>query len=166
MNRLKTMHRSKLFLLAASVALGGCSSEEAPSGLPSLVPVTINVQQGGVPLEGASVQLVMVDSSNPWASGGSSDASGNVKVMTLGKYEGAAEGKYKVIVAKTVTDSAAAAASNDPAASTEHKIYDYVDLQYKLAEKTPLEIEVSASDAGTPKVIDVGPPIKKEAPKI
>ncbi len=166
MNQLKNMLRPKSFLLAASLGFGGCSSVvDTPTGMPSLVPVTLNVQQGGVPLEGASVQLVSADASNGWASGGSSDAEGNVKVMTLGKYEGAPEGKYKVVVAKTVTEGGSGD-SNNPAVSTESKIYDYVDLKYKLADKTPLEIEIAASDAGEAKVIDVGSPIKKEVPKI
>ncbi len=70
--------------LIGSVA-AGCSSEKRPDGMPELIPTVIKLTQGGAPLEGASIALVPQAAENSrWASGGSTDINGEVKIQTLG----------------------------------------------------------------------------------
>lgn len=161
---MKFSQKGSVLLAALCLAVLGCSGEDRPTGLPDLQPVKIKIVQGGAPLEGASVQLVPEESSNKWASGGSTDAMGEAIIMTHGKYEGAPVGKYKVTVDKTMTDGPAVVV-DDPAGSPPATSFRLVDAQFNSVETTTAEITVAA---GTPleETIDVGPAVKKELPKL
>jgi hypothetical protein len=83
-----------IFALAATLATG-CGSGE-----PSLVPVVGTVSQNGKPLDGASVEFIPSDASQPQTPGG--DVTDGVGKYTA-KYRGntgLSPGKYKVTVRK------------------------------------------------------------------
>lgn len=148
----------------ASAVFAGCSSEELPVGMPSLQPVRVTIMQEGTPLEGASVQLMPEEASNTWASGGSTDAMGIVEIMTMGKYNGAPAGKYKVIVDKIMSDGPLEVV-DDPAGSPQATLFRLVDPQFNSSRTTKAELTVTEG-ASTEETIDVGPAIKKELPKL
>ena len=98
-------------------------------------------------------------SSTRWSAGGVSNASGEVKIQTLGMYDGAAVGKYKVTVYKMVTEGSSQDTIDSPSSSSVVDSYMVVDLKYQSPETTPLEVEVTSSQL-TMEPIDVGTPIK------
>lgn len=148
----------------APLLFAGCSGEEQPIGMPSLHSVRLTVVQDGTPLQGASVQLMPDDASNTWASGGATDTLGVVKIMTMGKYEGAPAGKYKVTVDKITSDGPAEAV-NDPAGSPPATLFRVVDAKFSSAKTTTAELSVTEGGL-TEETIDVGPAVKKELPKL
>ncbi len=98
--------------------LPGCGGAAPPDGLPELHPFELSVSQGGTPVEGVSVQLVPEDRANSrWACGGATDAEGKVFVKTLGKFEGAPAGSYKVTFYKAILeDMSPGVSADDPSA--------------------------------------------------
>ncbi|TWT65957.1 carboxypeptidase regulatory-like domain-containing protein [Allorhodopirellula solitaria] len=162
---MKSLSISRFLVIGLGAAFfAGCSGEELPVGMPSLQPVKVTIVQGGTPLEGASVQLMPEDASNTWASGGSTDAMGVVNIMTLGKYDGAPAGTYKVTVDKISSDGPVAAA-NDPAGAPPAALFRLVDPQFSSSKTTAAEVTV-AEGVPAEETIDVGPAIKKELPKL
>lgn len=153
-----------VLLTGLCLAFVGCSGDDRPEGLPDLQPVKIKVVQDGTPLEGASVQLISEDASNTWASGGSTDAMGVALIRTLGKYEGAPAGTYKVIVDKVTTDGPAVAV-DDPSGSPPADSYRVVDPKFNSAETTTAELTV-AEGSPNEETIDLGPAVKQEMPKL
>jgi len=149
-------------MLAPLFVVLGCA-EPLPEGLPELHPVTLEFTQAGAPLAGASVQLVPVDTSNTWVSGGGTDSSGKVSVQTHGKYDGAPAGKYKVCVTKMETEGEAGGLdpANPNAAASTQKVFTLVDPQYTVQNTTPLEIEITGSgDSFEP--FDLGEAVRAE----
>jgi hypothetical protein len=143
-----------------------------PDGMPPLHPTKITIKQEGSPLAGATVSLVnAADPHYRWVVGGRTDANGLCQINTHGQYPGAPEGKYKVIVYKTITlesetrqqpipsDTQAARAYYDKIA-TEEKSYDIVDIKYKKADTTDLEIEIKRGS--NIQEFDVGRAVKQE----
>ncbi|TWU16254.1 carboxypeptidase regulatory-like domain-containing protein [Allorhodopirellula heiligendammensis] len=161
---MKFRKTSGAVLTCLCLTISGCGGEDLPDGLPDLQPVIVKVIQGGAPLEGASVQLIPQDSSNTWASGGSTDATGVAKIMTHGKYEGAPAGTYKVTVDKFTTDGPAVAA-DDPDGAPAATSYRHVDPLFSSAESTTAELTV-AEGSPTEETIDVGATVKKALPKL
>ncbi|TWU09998.1 carboxypeptidase regulatory-like domain-containing protein [Allorhodopirellula heiligendammensis] len=162
---MKTLSISKLFIIGLSATFFvGCSGDELPVGMPSLQPVKVTIVQDGTPLEGASVQLMPEDASNTWASGGSTDATGVVNIMTLGKFEGAPAGTYKVTVDK-ISSEGPVEVSNDPAGVPPATMFRLVDPQFSSLKTTTAEVTVAEGET-TEQLIDVGPAIKKELPKL
>ena len=157
--------RSLIGVLTASYLLvvAGCSDNTQPTGMPKLIPVTVTVTQGGTPLEGATVQLIALDSANSqWAAGGSTDAAGVANFVTLGQYQGVAPGKYKVTVSKSVSEGGPSAVAVDsPSSISTTKTFLLVDPKFQSFETTPLEIEVTEASMVLD-TIDVGVPIKIE----
>ncbi len=148
-----------LFLVAC-----GCSAESVPDGLPDLYPTTLTIHQSGSPLVGASVQLIATDPVlGKWVSGGSTNAKGEVVVMTHGNFEGAPAGKFKVTVNKTQTEGQVA--GNDPGVSSPVKMYDLVDAKFRSVTTTPVEVEITAGE-NKPNVIDVGAAVKDAAAEL
>src|SRR5690554_1323859 len=89
-----------IFIIHACIL--GCG-ESLPPGMPELHPVKLEFTQAGVPLAGAAVQLVPLDATSRWVSGGGTDALGIAIPHTHGTYPGVPAGKYKVCVTKTQT---------------------------------------------------------------
>lgn len=157
--------------LAAALFLAvGCGGQKTPSDMPKLYPTTIAITQEGAPVEGASVQLVKPDDLNyKWLAGGVTDAKGRCEIQTHGKYKGAPEGEFAVIVYKTTvaesetrknvpepSDPKEAMAWNEKVAS-EETATDEIDQKYKKADTTDLRVVVAAGKNET--TFEVGPKV-------
>ena len=147
----------------------GCSSGPSlPSDLPDLKPCVIAVTQDGAPLDGATVMLKSATESQ-WFPGGQTDASGKVEIYTNGRYKGAPQGKYKIVVTKTEVDPSKlgpAPPDDSPgygdwleksAAEVRHS-YSLIEKQYTNVETTTLEIDVAGGK--TEKTVDVGKKVR------
>ena len=152
-----------LFFVFAAI-MSGCGDAERPEGFPKLYPVSLKVTQESTPLAKASVSLKTSDGSMVWSTGGVTDEKGFVVLWTHGKFRGAPEGKFKVLITKIVNEGEeemlAAANREDYAAAAKIPVNSYscVKEEYESFEKTPLEIEITKKS----RVIDIdaGPTVK------
>jgi len=154
-----------ILLLSFSVTLFGCSNR--PSGMPALYPCKITVTQDGTPLADASVVLVNIsdtEKGQAWAPMGKTDSSGVAVMMTNAQYNGAAAGKYRIIVDKTetepsklgpppATDSPEYEAWSEKSANEDLTQFSLVETVYSSSE-TPHEIDVGKGT--NEKTVDVG----------
>jgi hypothetical protein len=129
--------------------------------MPDLQPLAFTVTQQGVPLEGATVQLIAADPNNSrWASGGVTDAQGQVSLKTLGQYEGVVPGTYKVTIYKMVFDGdSPPVAVDSPSTGGTSKAFLVVDPKYQAETTTPVKIDV-AKGVDTLPAIDIGAAVK------
>ncbi|MBR4750256.1 MAG: carboxypeptidase regulatory-like domain-containing protein [Thermoguttaceae bacterium] len=163
-------------LVLPLTALCGCG-EKTPPDMPKLFPTSITITQEGTPVEGASVQLLKKDDLYyKWLAGGTTDASGVCTIRTMGKYTGAPEGTFQVVVYKTnkiesETRKAQPNAPSDPAEAAEwakkvdeeEKEFDQIDTKYKSVDTTDLTITIaSGKNAET---LEVGAPVNIEVKK-
>ena len=170
---MKTIMKN-IFLILGFVTLlifTGCpfGGEKLPEGLSNVVPVTIQLTQDGAPLAGATVLLIDTTGSREWSPGGLTDDKGTIDLYTNGRYKGAPEGKYKVVVTKTETDPSKlgpAPSTSDPGyseylgklASEKRDTYTLIDKQFTDAKSTPLEVEIKKG--GPVQKFDVGAKVK------
>jgi len=165
---MKTNHpNTSLFLSVLTVALLGilgCGGEQKPDGFPPIYPLTVHVTQEGKPLEDATVSLVSADSSMTWIIGGVTDAEGNAKMRTHGKFEGAPEGNFNVVIQKTIHEGLdeynAAMAQGDTAAAQRIQVnmFQLVEDAYTVARDTPIKVEVTRSTRTLE--VDAGPAVR------
>ena len=120
--------------------LSGCGGEPKPDGLPELYPVSLQFTQDGKPCAEASVSLVPQDGSK-WATGGSTGSNGTVTFKTHGKFPGVPEGKYKIVISKYEREKIGSESQSMYEVQRE-EVYDLIDPDYSIPEKTTLEIEV------------------------
>ncbi|MCO8121346.1 carboxypeptidase regulatory-like domain-containing protein [Stieleria sp. TO1_6] len=160
-NSKRSTFRLSLALGILGAALAGCGSGGTPDGLPELHPLTLSVNQGGAPIEGVSVQMIPENPSNSrWACGGATDATGKVIVKTLGRFEGAPAGNYKVTFFKTfVEDMNPGVAADDPSSSKVYNSYLLIDPKFGSTETTPIEVNVAGGETTVPP-IELGPAVK------
>lgn len=129
-----------------AVTISACKPNR-PKGCPKLYPCTVQIIQGGSPLEGATVDFIPSDPSlSKWAVNSVTDAEGKVHLMTQ-TFPGAPLGVYKVTVAKLEVDM-----SKMPPVPIQHVGGDFPD-----PNATPASIEV-VKGMTEPVVIDVGDP--------
>jgi len=126
-----------LFGLTVLLTMIGCS-EERPDGMPPLHSVTLQFHQEGVPLGEASIRLIPQFDSN-WAVGGSTNAKGESRLKTHGKYDGVPAGKYKISINKFISEGELPQLGGN---TPPMKHFNLVETQYTLPNQTPLEIEV------------------------
>ena len=148
-------------MVAASLA--GCKKDSRPEGLPKLYPISVKIVQEGAPLADAHVAFI---SSDPqlmrWPCGGLTGADGIAKINTYG-FDGAPEGKFLVTVSKyeseggmSAEESAAAMQSDSGEIPKGESIYNLVGMDYGNSSKTPLSVEVKATDSNETPEFDVG----------
>ena len=158
--------------LACFLLFTGCDRQKLPPGIPKLYPVTITVMQDGEPLAEAELVIVNTDPSTNWSAGGTTDKNGIVKLRTMGQYNGAPLGKYKVGVRKMEIPDITLPAErpSDPEGSKEYSrlVKEINDNTFILVEEkfsigqSQLEVEITASNLnGT---VDVSPAIRVKAP--
>lgn len=147
-----------LSLLTCCVAFVGCAGEKTPPDMPKIYPTTITITQAGAPCPGASVQLMKKDDLNyKWFAGGVTDDNGVCVIRTLGKYLGAPEGDFNVVVYKTTmleseTRKNQPTPPEDPTelrewmkkVDEEEKEFEEVDPKYKRIETSDLTISIKA----------------------
>jgi len=166
-----------LQMLVLGLLMGGvCGcSEKRPEGMPDLYRTTITITQAGEPLGGATVSLAPEDSVlGRWPAGGVTDEEGRVSLTTYGKFEGAPAGGFKVMVNKTVSegdpipDPPERNASQEERAAYDraikagsYEVFQVVAGEYRTADKTSLEIEVT-SDGENTFALDVGAAVKEK----
>ena len=143
--------RTCLILLAACLlVLSGCSGQNLPEGMPKLTAVVLTITQDGAPLEGAVVSLLPLDSANSrWNASGVTTKDGKAIIRTLAKYDGAAVGKYKVIVKKTYTepypDWWASGTEAQRRAYKSPPPVEHVHKKFADKKTSPLDLEVGSS---------------------
>jgi hypothetical protein len=148
------------YLLVFSLLLfSGCGDSSRPKDLPALFPCTVLVTQGGAPLDGAYVELVSQESST-YSPSSTTDTSGNAVVSTYG-YPGAPQGKYKIIVRKSIDDDIVYGTNEyGEKAVVSSNRYNVVQDLYGDVKQTPHEIEVTTDKKGSQVTIDVGEAIR------
>ena len=170
-----TMQRTILLLCVFLPFLlqTGCGrGPQKPDGLPTLYPVTLQLEQDGKPLAGADV-ILRSDEIGTWSCGGVSDANGIVTVRTHGQFPGAPLGRHKVIVSKLKSNAALdtsqakslaeikeleAKAVQEQARTNFGATTYLVERKFSNPATTPLEIEV-VTGKNTFK-LDVGPAVE------
>ena len=145
---------------------GGCGGEQLPPGIPKLYKATLTVTQDGSPLAGAEVIMVNVDPSTNWSAGGVTDQNGVLKLRTMGRYEGAPIGRYKVAVQKKeIPDITLPSEISSPEVQKEYdrlvreienNTFYLVDEKFSLG-KTELEVEITPSNLKV--TVDVSPAV-------
>ena len=141
--------------------------------MPKLQPTTIIITQEGAPCAEANVQLIKKDDLNyKWLAGGTTDASGRCVIKTLGKFVGAPEGDFSVVVYKTIRTESETRKNvpqpTDPAeaqawvakVAEEEKETDEIDPKYKKFNTTDLTISIVKGK--NEQTFDVGPKVSIE----
>ena len=130
----------------AVAAVIGCSGEQRPDGLPKLYPCTITITQDGQPLAEATVQLHDPAVTDRWTVSGLTNASGSAVMRTHGQFPGVPEGRFKIILTKTVLEGGSTDDETTPENARKPreavKVYSLVGKEYTNRETTPLEIVI------------------------
>ena len=163
-----------LLLIGIVACSFGCSrGPKRPDGLPQLYPTEITVNSESGPVDEAIVTLYPADGSrSQWTSGARTNAQGVARIKTHGQFDGAPEGKYKVVVKKTVTEGDAPPPMGIDAESqrvyeeymrsgNKQKIFSVVNSQFESAKSTTLETEVKSQKLNAASV-DIGATVKIE----
>jgi len=140
--------------------------------MPTPHPTVITVIQDGQPLEGASIALIPMESTNSWNAGGMTDATGKASLLTLTKYDGVVPGKYYVIVTKNEsdkskitppdpeTDPQGYAKYMDESGKEQLASYDLIDPKFGKISPTAETVDVVAGK--NEKTIDVGKAVRQK----
>ena len=159
------------FLASLILLLSGCGGERLPPGMPKLYSATITVTQDGAPLVGAEVIILNVDPSVSWSAGGTTDENGTLKLRTMGRYNGAPAGRYKVAVRKVETPNIALPPlPTNPEQAKEYRrvMQEIEDNSYYLVDerfyigRTELEVEITPSARQF--TVDVSPAVRVKVP--
>ena len=157
------------FFASFVLLLSGCGGEQLPPGIPKLYNATLTVMQDGKPLAGADIIMLNIDPSVNWPAGGITNQNGVAKLRTLGRYDGAPAGRYKVAVNKIDTpditlpspDEVSATEFNRLVKEIEDNTFYVVDPKFSLG-KTELEVEITPSNLKH--TVDVSPAIHVKVP--
>ncbi|MGL6195669.1 MAG: carboxypeptidase-like regulatory domain-containing protein [Thermoguttaceae bacterium] len=137
----------------------GCGPK-VPADMPKLYPCTVVITQDNQPLEGAVVTLFHQDPSlQKWTAGGLTDVSGKVVLKTQGRYDGVAEGDYKVTVTKTEVEPGILLNAETEEAIP-GKTWTLVEPTYGNVAFTTLKLNVPKKKVS--ETFDVGSAIKEE----
>jgi len=145
----------------------GCGGDQRPDGLPPLFPVSLTVLQEGNPLPDAMIIVRCAEESMTWTIGGRTNDRGVVDLFTHGRFRGAPEGTFKVMVSKIVNEGEeeflAALERGDPAAATMPvNSFSHVEAEFGAFETTPIEIEITRRSRAIE--IDAGPVVRINRP--
>ena len=172
-------------LFALTLSFSGCGGEQLPPGMPKLYPATLTVMQDGKPLAGARVTMMNTDPEVNWPTGGTTDNNGVIRLMTMGRYNGAPAGTYRVYVSKIEMPEIPDILRSDPPSGpdgrpdqdvrqeynrlvreiNENSFY-VVDPKFALTPgnegSTGLEVEIAPSNFRV--TVDVSPAVRIPAP--
>lgn len=172
--------KSIILGIVLSVCLIGCQPNNRPADLPALYPCTITIVQEGVPLSGASISLVRIDtdtsvpsnssSESNWIPTGATNQSGTAVIYTNARYVGSPLGRFKVIVEKKQAgesklgppppeDSPAYPAWEEKMLGEILPLYTLVEAKYTSVDETPLEIEIKKGKNNLK--LDIGAAVKE-----
>ncbi len=116
------------------VSICGCG-DSRPDDLPELHPCRISVKIGGLPLDGASVSLIGED--GRWPGNGRTGSDGVARITTRGRFEGIAQGEYKVTISKVLPPP-----PSDKDERNEKEPESLIDGKYSSYATTPLTCSV------------------------
>jgi len=152
------MNQYRYLLLISLFLLCGCSDPSRPADLPPLFPCTITVIQGGVPLEGAFVELVLMPDGQKFRPSAATDANGNAEILTYG-FVGAPVGRYKILIRKSIDDNIVYG-TNEYGERVEISADRFMVIaeRYSRIETTPHEVEVTTRR--TQLTVDVGEAVR------
>ncbi|MDR1385335.1 MAG: hypothetical protein LBJ67_16015 [Planctomycetaceae bacterium] len=142
----------------------GCG-KKLPEGMPPLQSCTLIMLQDGKPVDDVLVRLYPMDKSlSKWTVGAISQKNGEAVLKTLGQYNGAPAGKYKVTAMKTlIQDVEGAKLTEEQKAEgigVPQKKTIYVNPKYEFENTTDLVVEIY--EGTNREEIDLGAPMKKE----
>ncbi|MDR1493716.1 MAG: hypothetical protein LBT05_13495 [Planctomycetaceae bacterium] len=147
----------------------GCG-DKLPPGMPKLYEAVLTITQDGSPLANANVLAISENyAAVPYSAGGQTDKSGNVRLLTEGKYKGIPAGKYIIAVSKTEANDIEKPATFN----TEDEIKSYlaevekhsfvvVSEKFSDPEKSPLRLEVLKRK--TTATFDASPKVRLKPP--
>lgn len=140
--------------LVAVAALVGCGGDDSDNKV-DVYPVSGTVKMFGNPLAGATVSFAPQEG-QPTATA-TTDEDGKFQLRTYEFGDGAAEGKYKVVISKATTsppsESSGDAGEHDDVVVESHAggsggISNEVPAQYTTSKDTPLTAEVKPGSEG------------------
>ncbi len=137
------------FLIAMTVVCVMAGCRNGPPDLPKLYHVVATVTMNDQPLEEATIACYPEDGGK-WFSGGMTDASGQVRFKTRGRYDGIPLGRYKVVVIKS-----APAPGSTPES---HKMFRIVHSRFQDAQTTPLSCEITKESKSLEFKVEPAPP--------
>ncbi len=112
-------------------------------------------KSAGAPLADADVSFYPQSTENKkWATGGRTDESGKLQVMTMGKYKGMPADTYRVTVMKTHIENAPMKEDDPPG-----EVFFLVDKKFMTESTTDLTITVESGGEQTFD-LDVGAPVR------
>ena len=145
-----------LFSIAFLVLfVGGCAPSNRPPGMPVLHPASITITQEGKPVSDVSIRLVP-DTPSEWLVSSMTNDSGTAPLVTYGQFPGAPEGKYKVVLSKTVLEEVEP--SRDAESSAVMDIYSVIAVEYTKPETTTLEITIGKKRNA--ETFEIGAPVR------
>jgi len=160
--------RAYIALLSIASCVFGCSrGNDRPQNLPDLFPVNIRVLQQGEPVSDAFVRLIPVDSAMPWSCGATTTADGHAKIMTVGRFEGAPQGEYKVLISKlemTPTIQADLSDLKSQKVSTSTAGFDLIEPKYSDIKSTPLTANVTSNGLSCEFDVEQAVRLKRKGP--
>jgi len=161
-------------LMAVAVCSFGCKrGPQKPPGMPTLYPTEITVNSDSGPIDDATVSLYPADGSrSQWTSGAKTNAQGVARIKTHGQFDGVPEGKYKVVVVKTIAEGDAPppmgidtesqrAYDEYMRSGNKQKFFKVIDSKFDSARTTTLEVEVTPQKLNASSV-SIGATVKVE----
>jgi hypothetical protein len=155
----------RLSCLLMLVLCLGCG-KKLPEGMPPLQPYTLVMLQDGKPVDNVLVRLYPMDQSlSKWTVGAVSQKNGEAVLKTLGQYNGAPTGKYKVTAMKTFIQDVEGAKEKltekqkAEGVGVPQKKVVYVNPKYEFENTTDLVVEIR--EGKNREEIDLGAPEKR-----
>ena len=140
--------------------------------MPTPYPTVISIIQDGQPLQGVSIALIPMESTNSWNAGGMTDATGKASLLTLTKYDGVVPGKYYVIVTKRESDVSKFEQPDpetDPEGyakymqeSLKEQVPSYDLIDPKFSKISPTAETIDVVEGKNEKTIDVGKAVRQK----
>ncbi|MDO5581987.1 MAG: hypothetical protein Q4G69_12730 [Planctomycetia bacterium] len=142
-----------LLLLCGVILFTSCEKSNLPQDLPGLCPCTITITQEGTPANEINISFIP-ENPTKWIPFGSTNESGQAVVCTNGKYRGAPEGKYKLVLTKEISEKSklgecppiddvdAHDAWMEKAAKEKRAVYSSIASKYTNIKTTDLEIDI------------------------
>lgn len=134
-------------MIILSSMMIGCGKQERPSNMPQLYPCIITITQEEKPVEGVEISLDSQGETPVWPVSGKTDASGQARLVTLGKYPGIPSGQYKVIVQKMEIEGHFGAEGVSPTRYI--KTFSLINPEYIESQKTPLTLNMPSKKYAT-----------------
>lgn len=137
-------------LILTITFLLGCSGEKRPEGFPPIYSTVITVLDDNGPVSDIQVSLFDKEKESPWPVGGVTNATGEARLFTYGKFKGAPKGTFTVVLSKSeIEDADQMPQGNDDGSmgnakpkKTSFRVFSLVDPKFSSRETSPLELKI------------------------